>query len=29
MPLDFLDKLSEEGWAFDKEKKNILVYITI
>jgi len=29
MPLDDLDDLKEEGWAFDESKKNIVIFKSI
>ena len=28
-PLSILDSLKEQGWAFDKNKKNIVIYKSI
>ena len=29
MPLNDLDDLKEEGWAFDEDRKNIVIYKSI
>jgi hypothetical protein len=29
MPLNDLDDLKEEGWAFDEDKKNIVIFKSI
>lgn len=28
MPVSDLDDLKRQGWAFDKERKNIIIYLT-